>query len=124
MRIRSWPSHGLEIKGYPNKITPRLSPAYDIVTTSVYIENETKYALNSGKTTEWYTAAMAHFQSWADRSDIPWRVIKPHSDDTMAKARELWPDALDTLPMNDEHKDGLRAHWGKLQEDFKIETTQ
>ncbi len=105
---------------YPDQMAPRLSPAYDIVTTNVYIENETKYALNLGKTKEWYAVTMAHFQSWADRSDIPWRVIKPHLDDTMAKARELWPEALRDLPMNDEHKKGLRNHWQMLQGDFKI----
>ncbi|WP_409523176.1 type II toxin-antitoxin system HipA family toxin [Nitrincola sp. MINF-07-Sa-05] len=105
---------------YPDKITPRLSPAYDIVTTSVYIENETQYALSLGKTKEWYVASMAHFQAWAERSGIPWRVIKPHLDDTMTKVRELWPEALDSLPMNDLHKDGLRAHWCNLHEDFRI----
>jgi serine/threonine-protein kinase HipA len=35
---------------YSDQITPRLSPAYDIVTTNVYIENEGRYALNLGKT--------------------------------------------------------------------------
>lgn len=109
---------------YPDKVTPRLSPAYDIVTTSVYIENETKYALNLGKTKEWYTVTMAHFQSWAEKSGIPWRAIKPHLDDTMAKARELWPEALKTQAMDEAHKEGLRTHWAKLQDDFKIEVKQ
>lgn len=109
---------------YPDKITPRLSPAYDIVTTNVYIENETQYALNLSKTKEWYTVTMAHFQSWADKSGIPWRAIKPHLDDTMSKARELWPKALKALPMDEAHKEGLRSHWAKLQDDFKIETTK
>ena len=107
---------------YPDKVTPRLSPAYDIVTTNVYIENETQYALNLSKTKEWYTVTMAHFQTWADKSGIPWRAIKPHLDDTLSTARELWPEALKALPMEDAHKDGLRTHWGKLQEDFKIDT--
>ena len=109
---------------YPDKITPRLSPAYDIVTTHVYIENETQYALNLGKTKDWYAVTMAHFQTWADKSAIPWRAIKPHLDDTLSKARARWPDALSTLPMDDAHKDGLRAHWGKLQKDFKIVATR
>jgi serine/threonine-protein kinase HipA len=107
---------------YPDKVTPRLSPAYDIVTTNVYIENETQYTLNLSKTKEWYTVTMAHFQTWADKSGIPWRAIKPHLDDTLSTARELWPEALKALPMEDAHKDGLRTHWGKLQEDFKIDT--
>lgn len=106
---------------YPDKVTPRLSPAYDIVTTNVYIENETQYALNLGKTKEWYTVTMAHFQSWAEKSDIPWRAIKPHLNDTLSRARDLWPEALNTLPMTDAHKEGLKSHWRKLHDDFKID---
>lgn len=105
---------------YPDRVTPRLAPAYDIVTTNAYIENETRYALNMGKTKEWYTVSMGHFQSWADRAGVPWRIIKPHLDDGITKARELWPDALHELPMINEHKKRLRAHWGKLHDDFKI----
>ena len=109
---------------YPDKITPRLSPAYDIVTTKVYIENETQHALNLGKTKAWYTVTMAHFQTWADKSGIPWRAIKPHLDDTLSNARELWPEALKALPMEDTHKDRLKTHWSKLQRDFKIDTVK
>jgi serine/threonine-protein kinase HipA len=105
---------------YPDKITPRLSPAYDIVTTNVYIENGTQYALNLGKTKQWYVVSMAHFESWASKSGIPWRAIKPHLDDTLSKARELWPEAINALPMDDAHKEGLKAHWRKLHEDFRI----
>jgi serine/threonine-protein kinase HipA len=105
---------------YSDKITPRLSPAYDIVTTSVYIDGEKQYALNLGKTKDWYDVSYSNFQSWAERSEIPWRVIKPHLDDAMEKARNLWPEAIKDLPMNEEHKLKLKDHWGKLNEDFKI----
>jgi len=106
---------------YPDRMTPRLSPAYDIVTTQVYIEHETQYALNLGKTKNWYTVTMAHFESWAEKSGIPWRVIKPHLDDTLNKARAMWPEALKELPMEESHKVGLRAHWKKLPRDFRID---
>lgn len=106
---------------YPDRMTPRLSPAYDIVTTHVYIEHETQYALNLGKTKNWYTVTMAHFESWAEKSGIPWRVIKPHLDDTLNKARAMWPEALKELPMEESHKAGLRAHWKKLPKDFRID---
>jgi len=105
---------------YSDKITPRLSPAYDIVTTSVYIDGEKQYALNLGKTKDWYDVSYANFQSWAERSEIPWRVIKPHLDDVMEKARSLWPEAIKGLPMNEQHKLKLKDHWGKLSEDFLI----
>ncbi|VAW66218.1 Toxin HigB / Protein kinase domain of HipA [hydrothermal vent metagenome] len=108
---------------YQDQITPRLSPAYDIVTTSVYMDGEKKYALNLGKTKEWYSVAMGSFEYWANKSGIPWRAIKPHIDDTMEKARTLWPDALIDLPMDEEQKEKLKAHWLKLQADFKIETS-
>ena len=105
---------------YSDKVTPRLSPAYDIVTTSVYIENERQYALNLGKTKEWNNVTYANFEAWAKRAGVPWRAIKPHLDDTMEKARSLWPEGIKELPMNDEHKDRLQAHWANLQNDFRI----
>ncbi|WP_331345050.1 type II toxin-antitoxin system HipA family toxin [Cellvibrio sp. UBA7661] len=105
---------------YPDKITPELSPAYDLVTTNVYIENETQFALNLGGTKEWYKVTYTHFQHWAEKADIPWRAIKPHLDDVMASARELWPDALKGLPMIPTHKTKLLAHWKNLQKDFRI----
>ncbi len=107
---------------YADKVTPELSPAYDIVTTNVYIENETKYALNLGGTKEWYNTTLGHFQAWAEKAGIPWRAIKPHIDDVLSKARELWPSALNDLPMEDFHKTSLRRHWQMLQKDFQIES--
>jgi serine/threonine-protein kinase HipA len=105
---------------YQDQVTPGLSPAYDVVTTSVYIDDETKYALNLGKTKEWFSVTADNFQYWANKSGIPWRAIKPHIDDTMEKARTLWPEALKDLPMDEAHKDKLKAHWLKLQADFRI----
>jgi len=105
---------------YPDQVTPRLSPAYDIVTTGVYIDDERRYALNLGKTKEWYEASYTNFQAWADRAGVPWRTIKPHIDDAMEKARSLWPKALKELPMNEEHKQKLKDHWSNLHEDFQI----
>ncbi|WP_372738761.1 hypothetical protein [Neptunomonas sp.] len=63
---------------------------------------------------------MAHFQVWAEKSDIPWRAIQPHLNDTLEKARLLWPQALDALPMDDSHKTQLKKHWQRLQEEFQI----
>lgn len=105
---------------YADQITPRLSPAYDILATHVYIQGERQFALNLGKTKDWYGVLLQNFQYWAEKSGIPWRAIKPHLDDVMAKARSLWPAALKDLPMNDHHKIQLIAHWKKLTEDFRI----
>jgi serine/threonine-protein kinase HipA len=42
----------------------------------------------------------------------------------MEKARTLWPEALKDLPMDEGHKEKLKAHWFKLQADFRVETAQ
>jgi serine/threonine-protein kinase HipA len=106
---------------YQDQVTPRLSPAYDIVTTSVYIDNGTQFALNLGKTKEWFSVTEENFQYWANKSGIPWRAIRPHINDTMEKVRTLWPEALKNFPMDEDHKNKLKEHWLKLQANFKIE---
>ena len=105
---------------YADHVTPELAPAYDIVTTNVYIEGEKEYALNLGKTKQWYQVTLAHFETWARKADIPWRAIKPHLDDTMDKARQFWPMALVQLPMDEAHKEKLKTHWQSLQKDFRV----
>ncbi|PCK07886.1 MAG: phosphatidylinositol kinase [Alteromonadaceae bacterium] len=105
---------------YIDTITPRLSPAYDIVTTSVYIDDERNFALNLGKTKDWYKVSYKNFEAWAKKSGVPWRAIKVHLDDTIDKARSLWPEAIDDLPMNESHKKKLKAHWEILHPDFRI----
>ena len=105
---------------YRDGVTPVLSPAYDIVTTRVYIEGEREFALNLSKTKAWYEVTFEHFENWADKADIPWRAIKPHLEEVIERARAQWPDALKTLPMVEEHKKQLVAHWKALQPDFRI----
>ncbi|WP_395342833.1 helix-turn-helix domain-containing protein [Ningiella sp. W23] len=38
--------------------------------------------------------------------------------------KKLWPEALKRLPMDEAHKQGLRSHWTKLHDDFKIQATK
>ncbi|MFN2355794.1 MAG: type II toxin-antitoxin system HipA family toxin [Desulfopila sp.] len=105
---------------YPDRVTSELAPAYDIVTTMVYIGDERNFALNLGGSKEWYAATMAHFQAWARKADIPWRAIQPHLADSLEKARTLWPEALTGLQMDEEHKKVLRRHWQSLHPDLRI----
>lgn len=107
---------------YQNKRTPRLSPAYDILMTSVYIENERHSALNLTKNQDWYLAGMKHFKQWAEKIGVPWRVIEKQLHAIMDKARSVWPVLLLDLPMISVHKEKLREHWKKLHPDFQILT--
>lgn len=105
---------------YPDTVTPSLSPAYDIVTTRVYMNDEREFALNLGKSRDWYQVSLAQFEYWAGKAGLPWRAIKPHLLDTMERAGSQWPAALRDLPMDEAHKRELRSHWAKLHPDFRI----
>ena len=66
---------------YHDKSAPRLSPAYDILMTSVYIENERHFALNLAKNKDWYLAEMKHFEEWAEKSVFHGVLLKTTSRD-------------------------------------------
>ncbi|KXO06555.1 putative HipA protein [Moritella sp. JT01] len=104
---------------YPDGRTPRLSPLYDVVFTIPYITDD-KLALNMSSSKQWYEMTLAHFERWAKDAKLPWSAIKPHLLETIKLARATWPEMLDNLPMQDEHKDALRDHWLNLQPDFRI----
>lgn len=105
---------------YRDQRNPRLSPAYDILTTSLYITDERQFSLNLAKNKDWYQVNLEHFKFWSEQVDVPWRVIKPHLIDTIEKARDVWPDLLKQLPATDAHKVKLNEHWQLLHADFRI----
>lgn len=104
---------------YSDAYSPHLSPLYDVVFTSAYIENDS-LALNMAGTKQWSKITMKHFELWAAKSGAPWVAIKPHLIDVMDLARNYWPKLLQELPMHFEHKEALKKHWQQLSVEFKI----
>ncbi|WP_413113963.1 type II toxin-antitoxin system HipA family toxin [Thaumasiovibrio sp. DFM-14] len=104
---------------YGDKQSPRLSPLYDVVFTSPYIEHDS-LALNMVGTKQWFEITMDHFETWAAKVGAPWVAIKPHLLDVMSIAREQWPKLLEELPMMDEQKVALKQYWRSLNADFVI----
>ncbi len=104
---------------YRDAYSPCLSPLYDVLFTSPYIEND-NLALNMVGTKQWFDITMDHFEVWAEKSGVPWVAIKPHLLDVMSKAREQWPQLLEELPMIEEQKIALKQHWQQLHSDFTI----
>ena len=106
---------------YPDKVTAELAPAYDIVYTQAYIPGEKQISLNLAGNKDWYNMSMVSFESWTKSVGVPWRAIKPHLDDVMEKAHNLWPAYLADSPMNDNQKILLKKHWNTLHDDFRID---
>ena len=113
--LKNWTLH------YPDRQTPELAPAYDILTTKAYIADEQEASLNLGGTKLWYEIGWAHFEAWSKQVGVPWRAILPHLEDVLDKARTLWPQALEESPMAPEHKGILKQHWQALRADFQIQ---
>jgi len=105
---------------YENKITPRLSPAYDIVFTAPYIQGEDSLALNMNKTKEIYKINLDAFKKWALRIHLAWGVIKQAINEVLTQARQKWSEQLEKLPMAEAHKKLLKEHWLNLHEDFRL----
>lgn len=105
---------------YPNQHRPQLSPAYDILSTLVYVTGESELALNMAKQKNWYQIDLRSFETWAKRIGAPWLAIEKHLLDTIEKARTLWPEMLQTLPMDGAQKHILLEHWSKLSRDFRV----
>lgn len=105
---------------YPDGINARLSPAYDIVSTRIYMQDEDGVALNMAKEKRWAVIDFTTFEKWASRIGVSWPAIKVHLNDVLNIARQEWSDRLDSLPMADAHKLILRRHWASLSSDFKL----
>lgn len=105
---------------YPDKMGAVLSPAYDIVSTLVYMKGKREVAFKMGKEKDWYQLNMTHFEKWAKIIGVRWPAIKAHVQDAIRIARTTWPELLASLPMADNHKQKLIEHWANLHEDFKI----
>lgn len=107
---------------YPDRVSPHLAPAYDIVSTRVYMRDERDFALSLAGTKQWYDVTLGHFEKWAKKADIPFSPIKYNLSIAMDKARANWPLMLAESPMLEAHKKALRDHWRHLNPDFRIET--
>ncbi|MEQ5802027.1 type II toxin-antitoxin system HipA family toxin [Halomonas sp. H10-9-1] len=106
---------------YPDRFTPRLSPAYDIVMTRAYLPDEHGAALNLNGKKRWDLLGREDFRHWADRVGVSWSLVSNVIDETMATVRSRWPVLLATLPMAEEHQCLLREHWRRLSPEWRVE---
>lgn len=105
---------------YPDRQRPTLSPAYDIVMTRAYLPAEREAALNLNGKKGWEQLRLSDFQHWAGRVGVSWPAVESELQDTLRRARDTWPDMLDSLPMAESHKALLREHWRRLATEWRI----
>lgn len=84
---------------YPDRRTPKLAPAYDLVGTIPYIPAE-RLALSLGDTKEFADVDLERFRRFAEKAGLPVRLVLQTARETAAKVRDLWPthEPLQMIP--------------------------
>jgi serine/threonine-protein kinase HipA len=82
---------------YRNPCEPQLAPAYDYVSTSLYLKhNETGLALGSARTFERVT--LEQFAHMAGRAQAPAHLVRKTANDTAERFRDTWPRVRGDVP--------------------------
>jgi serine/threonine-protein kinase HipA len=84
---------------YPNRRTPQLAPAYDLVATVPYIPAD-RLALSLGDTKEFADIDLDRFGRFAEKAGLPTRIVLQTARETAERLRDLWPthEPLRALP--------------------------
>jgi serine/threonine-protein kinase HipA len=84
---------------YPDRRTPKLAPAYDLVATVPYLPTD-RLALSLGDTKEFADIDMDRFRRFAEKAGLPIRIVLQTVRETAGRLRDLWPthEPLQALP--------------------------
>lgn len=97
---------------YPDGRHPRLSPAYDIVSTLSYMGDS--MALRIGGTKDPKIVDTGRLRRLAPYLEIDLKVLEREMRHAATRALDTWPDALKKLPASDNVKNVILSRLGKL----------
>ena len=86
---------------YPDGRTPELSPAYDLLCTTIYIP-EDGLALKLGKARRWQDLTLDDFGKVAEGAGLDQQLFVEAAVDTVEKFQVIWPDQARSLPMSED----------------------
>lgn len=99
---------------YRDGVTPELSPAYDIVAWSVFIQGHCNalalYRSEDG-TLATRTLGPASVRAMCNVMKIPEKPVQRVIKDAVHRALELWPDMIATSALMDNQKQALIRHF-------------
>ena len=104
---------------YEDKVTPRLSPAYDLVSTIHYVQNDS-LALNLGGVKRFESIDESHFDRLAHRMEAPPKFVLDIVRETVTIARNEWPGILRLAGLPENIRDRLYRHWSGLSDLLRI----
>lgn len=101
MHLKNWSLR------YPDRRTPELSPAYDLLCTTVYIEND-NLALRLGSAKRWQGLTLDDFASVAEGAGLNPPAFEDAATETADRFRACWDEAAKSLPIDDALKQAIR----------------
>lgn len=93
---------------YPDKRNTSIAPAYDFLSTIVYIKND-KLGLNFAGTKSFADLDLARFDRFASRAKLSSNLVRDTARDTVARFHSAWADRKG-LPISAELKSAIDAH--------------
>ena len=104
---------------YSDKVTPQLSPAYDLVSTIHYVQNDS-LALNLGGERRFESIDESHFKRIARRIDAPPTFVLDIVKETVTAAQKEWPGIIREVGLPENIRERLYRYWSGLSDLLRI----
>ena len=104
---------------YKDKVTPQLSPVYDLVSSIHYVQNDS-LALNLGGEKRFEVINEAHFERLARRMEAPSKFVLDIVKETVAIARKEWPGIILEIGLPENLRDRLYRYWDGLSDLLRV----
>lgn len=98
---------------YPDGRTPRLAPAYDLLSTIAFLEDETM-ALKFVRTKRFARFGKEELSTLADKAGLPVRPALQVARETIERFQEVWPAEHAHLPIGRELREIIDGHIARL----------
>jgi serine/threonine-protein kinase HipA len=99
---------------YPAPLRARLTPAYDLISTIVYVPDQPKLALNLFKRRRFDEVLRGDFERLAEKSHVDVARTLSTVDETVARFHEAWRDDAAHLPLSMDQRHRLDRHIAAL----------
>lgn len=99
---------------YPDGKTSQLAPAYDFVSTVVYIPDD-KLALNLAGEKDMYKISLASFSKLAKKAQLPEYLVVNTAKEMATSVLEVWNKNKYNYPLSDSIIVGIDRHISKLK---------
>lgn len=100
---------------YPDRRTPALSPAYDLLSTIPYIEGEDTAALNFSRTKKMVALSKDELTHLAAKAELSETLVIDTARETVERFGAIWEAEKKNLPMAANVVAAIEAHAPKVQ---------